>query len=226
MTPPPPPFTFTSDQTIRHGQLATKNQLLIERNRAYLLVILLLICVGALACAVTVLANIHTVVPVVSVVDSNGHVIKQEVIQKDSLTAQDSLIQGKIHDFITHCNTFDSAWRQRYADLCRLHSSTAVAEQYDRETAPENTSNPYYVIGQNGRRYPKITSISALEKDAYRVSFQLITEKPGAAPSVEFYTALVRFTFTLKPLALGDRWENALGFAALSYRKDQELSAQ
>ncbi|MBD4256077.1 type VI secretion protein, partial [Xanthomonas citri pv. citri] len=41
-----------------------------------------------------------------------------------------------------------------------------------------------------------------------------------------YYTALVRYTFTFKPLALGDRWENALGYATTAYRKDQELSRQ
>jgi type IV secretion system protein VirB8 len=101
-----------------------------------------------------------------------------------------------------------------------------VARQYDQETSPDNTNNPYYQLGQSGRRYPKITGITPLSKDAYQVAFQLITEKPGASAQTDYYTGLVRFTFTLKPLALGDRWENPLGFAATAYRKDQELSRQ
>ncbi|MNR67056.1 VirB8 protein [compost metagenome] len=58
------------------------------------------------------------------------------------------------------------------------------------------------------------------------MSFQSITEKAGSAPKTEYYTALVQSTFTFKPLAIGDRWENALGFATTAYRKDQELSRQ
>jgi type IV secretion system protein VirB8 len=147
-------------------------------------------------------------------------------VNKEVLTGQESFIQSQVYDFVMYCNTFDPHWRQRFADLCRLHSTQSVAQQYDAETSAENPNNPYYQVGQGGRRYPRITGITSLGKDAYQVSFQSILEKPGSEPKTEYYTALVRYTFTFKPLALGDRWENALGFAATAYRKDQELSRQ
>lgn len=219
-------FTLVADKEIQAKHVSERSKLQQERNRAYLLSALLLGCIAMLSVAVITLASIHTVVPVISVIDANGHVVKQEVVQTETIQGQESLIQSQIHDFVTYCNTFDPAWRQRYYDLCRLHSSQQVADQYDREISPENPSNPYFLIGTNGRRTPKITSISAIDKQAYRVSFQSVTEKPGSAPTIDYYTALVRFSFTNKPLALGDRWENALGFVATSYRKDQELSNQ
>lgn len=218
--------TLASDQQTLSNQLSERNRLFLERNRAYFLCSLLMLCVICMGFAIATLASIHTVIPVVSVIDANGHVVKQEVVQTETIQGQESLIQSQIHDFVTYCNTFDPAWRQRYYDLCRLHSSQHVADQYDREISPENPSNPYFLIGTNGRRTPKITSISAIDKQAYRVSFQSVTEKPGSAPTIDYYTALVRFSFTNKPLALGDRWENALGFVATSYRKDQELGNQ
>lgn len=220
------PFTIQSDEKLSENLVGERTRLLMERNRAYLFSTFLTICIICMGFAVATLASIQTVIPVISVIDANGHVIKQEVVQKETIQSQESLIQSQIHDFITYCNTFDPAWRQRYSDLCRLHSSQEVADQYDREISPENPNNPYFLIGANGRRTPKITSISAIEKQAYRVSFQSITEKTGSAPTTDYYTALVRFSFTNKPLALGDRWENALGFVATSYRKDQELSNQ
>ncbi|SAL60075.1 type IV secretion system protein [Caballeronia humi] len=218
--------TFLGDAKTQAAQLGGSNKLKQERNRAYLFIGLLLICLASLAGAVTVLANIHTVIPVVSVIDANGHVVKQQVVDKEILTGQESFVQSQVYDFIMYCNTFDPDWRQRFADLCRLHSTQTIAAQYDAETSADNPNNPYYQIGQGGRRYPKVTGITSLGKDAYQVSFQSITEKPGSAPKIDYYTALVRYTFTFKPLALGDRWENALGFAATAYRKDQELSRQ
>jgi type IV secretion system protein VirB8 len=218
--------TFKEDRATQELQLGGSNKLKQERNRSYLFIGFLLVCVAGLASAVTVLANIRTVVPVVSVIDANGHVVKQQIVNKEAITGQESFVQSQVYDFIMYCNTFDPNWRQRFADLCRLHSTPDVARQYDVETAAENPTNPYYQVGQGGRRYPKITGITSLGKDAYQVVFQSITEKPGAEPKTEYYTALVRYTFTYKPLALGDRWENALGFAATAYRKDQELSRQ
>jgi type IV secretion system protein VirB8 len=220
------PMTFVGDQLVRKHQLGQADKLRLERNRAYLFSVASLLCVTALALAVTVLANQRVVIPVVSVIDANGHVIKQQIVNPQSIVAQDSFIQSQVYSFVTYCNTFDPNWRQHYADLCRLHSTPEVARQYDQETSPDNTSNPYYQLGQSGRRYPRITGITALSKDAYQVAFQLITEKPGASPQTDYYTGLVRFTFTLKPIALGDRWENPLGFTATAYRKDQELSRQ
>lgn len=218
--------TFMGDGGTQAVQLGGTNRLKQERNRAYLFIGLLLFVIGGLASAVTVLASIHTVIPVVSVVDANGHVVKQQVVSRESITGQDAFVQSQVHDFIMYCNTFDPNWRQRFADLCRLHSTQAVAALYDRETSAENPNNPYYQIGPGGRRYPKITGITSLGKDAYQVSFQSITEKAGSPPKTEYYTALVQSTFTFKPLAIGDRWENALGFATTAYRKDQELSRQ
>lgn len=218
--------TFMGDGSTQAVQLGGTNRLKQERNRAYLFIGLLLFVIGGLASAVTVLASIHTVIPVVSVVDANGHVVKQQVVSRETITGQDAFVQSQVYDFIMYCNTFDPDWRQRFADLCRLHSTQAVAALYDRETSAENPNNPYYQIGPGGRRYPKITGITSLGKDAYQVSFQSITEKSGSPPKTEYYTALVQSTFTFKPLAVGDRWENALGFATTAYRKDQELSRQ
>ena len=216
--------TFKDDAATQALQLGGTNKLKQERNRSYLFNALQALVIVGLAVAVVTLAEIHTVVPVVSVIDGNGHVVKQNVVSKETITGQESFVQSQVYDFVMYCNTFDPDWRQRYADLCRLHSTPAVAKQYDAETSPENPANPYYQLGQGGRRYPKVTGITSLDKEAFQVSFQAVTEKPGAETKVEYFTALVRYTFTFKPLALGDRWENPLGFAATAYRKDQELS--
>ncbi len=218
--------TYIDDGSIQAKQVGKWTEVARDRNRAYVLIGLLLVLITGLSVAVVILAKVHQVIPVISVIDANGHVVKQQIVDQETIISQDSFVQSQVHDFIMYCNTFDPAWRQHHADLCRLHSTRQVAEQYDRETAADNPANPYYHLGQGGRRYPRITGITALGTDAYQVAFQSIVEKAGARPVTEYYTALVRFTFTRKPLALGDRWENALGFAATAYRKDQELSRQ
>lgn len=215
---------FDLKRAMQKVQFESVHQLRKERRYAYCGIVLLLCCVCVLGVAVTVLSDIHTVVPVVAVVDANGHVIKQQVVDAETITAEESVIQSEIYNFVTSCNTFDYAWRQHYADVCRIHSSQEVARQYLQEISQNNAYNPYFQLGKQARRYPKITGITFLEKNTYQVAFQLITEKAGEIVKTDYYKAYIRYKFTAKPLALGDRWENALGFAVTAYRKDQELS--
>jgi type IV secretion system protein VirB8 len=218
-----PDHTLKNDPLVRAVLADGLRKFKQDRNRAYLLVIILLLCVMLLVAAILVLANVHTVIPVVSVIDANGHVIKQEVVNKESITSQESFVQHQVHQFIVYCNTFDPLWRQHYSDLCRLHATEPIAKQYSEEIAPDNPENPYYKLPKGGHRYPKITSIAQRDAHSYQVAFQLVTEAAGKEIQVVYYNALVRYRFTAKPIALGDRWENPLGFAAVAYRKDEEL---
>lgn len=222
--------TFKGDAATQAVQLGGINRLRQDRNRAYLLNIALIFAVLGLALAVAALANIRTVIPVVSVLDANGHVVKQTIVSRETITGQESFVQATVKDFIEYCNTFDPDpyWRQHFADLCRLHSTEKVAAQYDWETAAANADNPYYaIIAQHARRYPKIIGIRRLPgNDAFQVEFQSVTEKIGEAPKIEYYVALVQYIFTYKPLAIENRWENSLGFAATAYSKNQKLSEQ
>ena len=215
--------TLKADPALRITVLGGANKVRQERDRALLFGLLLMVLLALSVAANFVLATIHTVIPVVTSIDANGHVVKQQVVRRETLTALSSFVENQVYHFITACNTFDPAWRQYYADLCRLHSTEAVARQYEQETAKNNPGNPYYQVGAAGRRYPKITAINPLEENAWQVEFQSITEKPGTPARVDYYTALVRHHFTLVPLALGDRWENPLGFAATSYSKNLTL---
>ena len=216
--------TFTGDIEMRRQVMGGAKKLKQERDRAYLLCLFLMVLLLLSIVSNLALSNIHTVIPVVTSVDANGHIVKQQVVTKESITGMSSFIENQIHNFISACNTFDPAWRQYYADLCRLHSTEAVAKQYDQETASGNPENPYYQIGVGGRRFPKITAINPIGENAYQVEFQSITVKPSSEPKTEYYTALVRNTFTYQPMSLGDRWENPLGFAAISYSKNLKLS--
>ena len=216
--------TFKTDPELRRHLIGGAIKVKQERDRAYLLSVFLMVLLVVSILSNLALSNIHTVIPVVTSIDANGHVVKQQIATKETITSISSFVENQVHDFIVACNTFDSSWRQYYADLCRLHSTESVAKQYDQETATDNLNNPYYLIGPNGRRYPKITAINPIEENAYQVEFQSITVKPGSEPKTDYYTALVRNTFTYQPMALGDRWENPLGFAATSYTKNLKLS--
>lgn len=219
-------YTYQSDPTTRTRQEAGTNQLRHERNRAYLLIVILLGVIVAQALAILFIMPLKTVVPAIATIDENSHVTKVQVVNVETMLSNESLISSELHQFITNCNTVDETFRQRLSDLCRLHATPEVARQYDGEYSPENPQNPYYLLGAKGKRSVVITAVNLLDKDKGlgQVTYRTVTEKAGSAPTTEYWTATLRYTFTGLPLSIGDRWENPLGFAVTAYRKDQELS--
>lgn len=224
--------TISSESTIEAKQVAGRSKLRHERNRSYFLNVLLLLVIAVQAVGLMMLSEWQTVIPVISVIDSNGNVVKQEVVSKESIMADEAMVQREIYAFIQSANTFDLNWRQHYADLTHIRSTPTVAQQYDLEISNTSPDNPYYLLPNSRARWvPKITGINILAKDMVQVKIQLILDDPTPEERKEskyirslYYTALVKYTFTGTPLSLGDRWENPLGFVVTSYRKDQELS--
>lgn len=216
--------TIKGDAALAQKEVAGVNRIRQQRDRGYLLNGLQALAMVALAGAVAFLAETKTVVPVIVTVNADGHVVQQQVVTPETITQNETVIQGALHRFITTCNTFDPDWRQRYADVCRLHATADVARVYEAEIAPDNPQNPYFELGENGRRSPRVTAISKIGNDAYQVFFESRLERGGAVVKTDYYNAHVRYAITRKPRDLDGRWENSIGFLATSYRKDQELA--
>jgi len=208
-----------------------------ERNRLWLVVMAMGAGLVGAGVVLATLANTHQFIPVMALLDTNGHVMYQKVVDKEALTANESFVQSDVYQFIQACNSFDPAWRQYYADRCHLRASQEVSDQFDKEISGDGASNPYYGLPTGGYRRPEVTGIQKLDANTYQVQFRSVLELPVqgkpldrdaaaavAARNTQYFTALIRFRYTNKPLAVGDRWENPLGFVVTSYRKDQELS--
>lgn len=226
------PFTIKGDAQLRQALKEGNNgvetggiaKIKVQRDRAYVGFAMLFALCMLMGWIIALLAESRVVVPVVTVIDARGHVVQQTIVTPETIKAHDAVVESKVHDFISYCNTFVPEERQRFSDLCRLHSTDAVAQQYEAEIAPENVRNPYYEVGPKGRRTPRITAINKIGDNGYQVAWESTVERPGVEPKVEYFNAVVRWAVTGKPLPLGDRWENGIGFVATSYLKSQELS--
>lgn len=216
--------TIKGDSALAKKEVAGYNKLKQQRDRSYLLNALQGISQLGMAGAVVFLAATKTVIPVIVTLSSDGHVVQQQIVTPEALTQNEAVVQGALHRFVTACNTFDPDWRQRYADICRLHATTDVARVYEAEIAPDNPQNPYLELGDSGRRSARVTAISKLGNDSYQVFFESTLERNGAVVKTDYYNAHVRYAITRKPRDLDGRWENSIGFLATSYRKDQELA--
>lgn len=216
--------TVKGDSEILKKQIGGSNEAKTSRNRAYLLIGLLLVVIAAQAIAIAVMMPLKTVEPVYTTLDTaTGHVVKVQVLTPEALLNDEAALQSELYDYIKNCNTIDPPNRQYLSDLCRLHSTVQVARQYDAEMSADNPQNPYYMVGQDGRQTVNVTSVSLLNKDTAQVTFETTTEKAGVVKKKEFWKATLRFKVTGEPLALNNRWENPHGFAVTAYRKDQEL---
>lgn len=218
-------YTYIDDANIQHqqdkGLLAVK----LARNRAYALIVLLLLVIISQAIALTALMPLKTVVPALATVDTaTGHVVKVAVVSPEELSAQKSVILNELHDYVVKRHTLDPADRQNLSDWVRIHSTPSVANEYDAEMAPENPANPYLLLPGGARRFVDVTAVNLLNQNTGQVQFRTRTGQPGTNIEPEFYTAIIRFEFTGTPRAIGDRWENPLGFAVTAYRADQQLS--
>lgn len=216
--------TFKNDEELRRKTLREQQKIKQERNRSLFLNGAQAISLVALACAVYVLSDLHTVIPVVATVGADGEVLKMRVIDKDNVGAEDALIEADLYDFVNACNTFDPRRRQVLSDTCHLYSTPEVARQYEQEISPDNPANPYATLGEkewiDGRAY-------AINKvgDVYQVSFTSYFHQAGKNELIATnYTANVKLAHTLQPRKLGDRWVNPLGTVITVYRKNEELS--
>lgn len=218
--------TYEKNLAIREQQDGSTKRALQERNRAYLLIVGLMAVIIIMAIALVLLLPLKTLVPVIATIDENTHVTKVQVVTPEIIMGNEMYIRGELYQFIINCNSIDSGFRQRLSDLCRLHATKDVAQQYDQEISPENPLNPYYLIGNTGKRDVDVTGVNILDMKAGlgQVTYKTITKKPGAAPVTEYWTATLRYKFTGHPVGINDRLENPLGFAVYAYRKDQELA--
>jgi type IV secretion system protein VirB8 len=215
--------TFKKDEETRRQHLVESRKLRQERNRALFGHVLYATAILGLTAAVVVLSNIHTVIPVVTVIDAKGNVLKQRVVDKDNVAAEEALIESDLYSFVNACNTFDPRTRQALSDTCHLFSSPEVAKQYEKEISPDNPDNPYAHLSEKSWISAQAYGINKIG-ETYQVSFTSeYHETPTSEPVKTNFVATVKVAHTLVPRQLGDRWVNPLGFIATTYRKNEEL---
>lgn len=216
--------TFKNDEALRRKTLREGQKVKQERNRSLFLNGAQAVSILALACAVYVLSDLHTVIPVVATIGADGEVLRMRVIDKENVSAEQALIEGDLYSFVEACNTFDPRRRQALSDTCHLYTTPDVARQYEQEINPDNPKNPYAILGEKEWIEAKAFGINKVG-DTYQVSFVsnfYQAGKPDPVPTT--YTANLKIANTVVPRSLGERWVNPLGTVITLYRKSEELS--
>lgn len=218
--------TLKNDELARRKHVVEGRKVKQERNRAIFGRVLDAAAILGLSVAVVVLSDIHTVIPVVTVIGKDGEVLEQRVVDKNNVSAEESLIEAALYKFVNACNTFDPRTKQVLSDTCHLFSSPEVARMYEQEINPDNPDNPYLHLSDKSWIDAQTVGINKIG-DVYQVAFNSnYHETPTSKPVATKYVATVKLRHTLEPRALGDRWINPLGAVVTTYRKNEELSRQ
>ncbi|MQT27557.1 mating pair formation protein [Pseudomonas helleri] len=216
--------TFKNDEALRRKTLREGQKVKQERNRSLFLNGAQAISIVALACAVYVLSDLHTVIPVVTTIGADNEVLRMRVIDKENVSAEQALVESDLYSFVEACNTFDPRRKQALSDMCHLYTTPDVARQYEQEINPDNPTNPYAVLGEKEWIESKAYSINKVG-DTYQVSFVSNFHQSGKPePVATTYIANLKIANTLVPRSLGERWVNPLGTVVTVYRKSEELN--
>lgn len=215
---------FEKDEKARRKREVEGQKTRQERNRSLFFQAVQAVSMLGLGFAVAALANSKTYIPVVTVIDSQGEVLKQRVIDNDNVDKEQAIIEKVLFDMIRTCNTFDQRRMQQLSDTCHTYMTQPVATEYEKEVSPTNPLNPYLTLGENDWIEAQPYLINKVG-DEYQVSFKSTIHKWGDKDPVERrYVATIKVAHTLVPRALGERWENPFGTLATLYRKSEELS--
>jgi type IV secretion system protein VirB8 len=219
--------TFKKDKAVADTQLLGERKVRQERNRAYILIVFLLVIIALNTISYLFLFPLKTVEAVVVTVDTNtGRVVKTQSATPEKLAAEDWIKQHEAHEYVKARNTADNFDKQRLVDYVTLHSTEQVDQEFRQEITVRNLSSPYLLIGLNGRQSVVVNSISLLEKDIVQVYYETHLNRNNSADTeIKYWVAVFKFTFTGKPkLGLNQRWDNPLGYIVTSYRRDEQLS--
>ena len=214
--------TLKNNPDIQQSHEGGQEKLRTERNRNLLLIIVLAAVIVLQAIAFLCLFPLKTVVPVIATINADGHVTSTQIVDPEAMTVNDVFKRSELHNFIINCNSVHADLRQYYSDMCHLHATQSVAEQYEQEFAAENKENPYYTLASHGRIEVKPGVITLLSDDSARIFFKTIRYEQQKAPKTEYWTAVVKFHFTGIPRDDELKLINPMGFAVTAYQKSRD----
>jgi type IV secretion system protein VirB8 len=204
----------------------------ISRNRyqvAFMLAMGLNVCS---VIALTVLANLQTLVPMMIHHYPNGITLVEPLTQKNA-PLNKTQVESDIVRYITNRESYDlSSYRAQF-DLVNLLSSHAVNQDYLKEQDKSSKEAPIHVLGTSAYRTVHIYSINFLdnlifnEKDLPKnhhnlaeVVFTLTdVDKASGKETTKHYNALISWRYTKPSDAPDVRWKNWDGFQVTRYSK-------
>jgi len=183
-------------------------------------------------CAIGILANYQTVVPMMVHHYDNG-VTTVEPVKQDKAPINRAQVESDIARYIELREAYDvSSYRAQF-ELINLLSDNTVNREYLAQQDKSNPLSPIQTLGNNTKREVHIYSINFLdslfanEQDIHKdhhplaeVVFSLLdTDKMTGKSTLTHFNAIISWRYTTPPASPEMRWQNWDGFEVTRFSK-------
>lgn len=186
------------------------------------------VAVAALeALALAALAPLKTTTPYAFVVDrQTGYVELARPLAEGPLTQDAAVTQSNLVRYVIARETFDRTdLNETYRRTVAWSSGRARAD-YLALMQASNPRTPVKIYGPSEQVRVVVKSVSLLPRSTALVRFETERSTPGGAPSRQPFVTAVSYQYSGEPAAMGQRFDNPLGFRVTAYRRDLEVSAE
>lgn len=218
------PRQSTDEQAPRGPRAESYESMRVSRSRAYLLAVAAWPVAGlSLAGYVFEKANEQYVPPVVLTIDANNHVAKSEIGTPAVLDGKEAIVQSNIARYVTERYTLDRKFRDDHIRYVRLHSTTEVADRFNKEMDVQNKANPYYSIPETAVRRVKEVRVRILDREQRKAEATFVTWVDGIGDTTPTYWhVLLSYDFVKQALKPEDRYINGDGWTATAFEENTE----
>ncbi len=194
----------------------------LSRNRAWLVAFF---CMGTTTLALlslVLLLPLKTFAPYVVTVDkSTGYVEVTKGLYEGNLTVDQAETESNLVRYVSTRESYNpSVLRENYSFVTLMSTGTALSE-FQRLWDGKNPDNPSVQMGTKAGITIKIKSVSFLNERTAAVRFLREYHADGQIKTSD-WNAVVDFRYVSEPMKMEDRFQNPLGFQAISYRVNPE----
>jgi type IV secretion system protein VirB8 len=193
-----------------------------SRNFAWVVTLLLIIICGAQAAAIAIMLPLKQIEPYTILVDkTTGYMETVRGVKAGDLPQDQAVVEALLAQYILAREAFDlSDLKQRYNQVALWSDGDARAD-YVASYQPGGTMA---ATPTNTRIAVTIKKVELLSRDVARVHFATRRSVAAITEEERDWQATVGFRFSGAPMRGEDRLINPLGFQAVTYRRDGEIS--
>ncbi len=194
-----------------------------SRNRAWFMSFF---CMGIATLSLATLLfllPLKTFEPYVVTVDrSTGYLEVTKGLYQGNLTQDEAITQSNLVRYVSLRESYNPSILRENYDLVSLMSQGNALQEFQQLWNGQNPNNPSIVLGRKAAIDIKIQSVSFLNDKTASIRFQREL-KENNQTKISYWTAIVDYQYVQKPMKMGDRFLNPLGFQVTSYRINPEV---
>lgn len=193
-----------------------------SRNFAWVATLLLIIICGAQAAAIAIMLPLKQIEPYTILVDkTTGYMETVRGVKPGDLPQDQAVVEALLAQYVLAREAFDTAdLKQRYNQVALWSDGDARADY----VASYQPGGAMAITPTDTRIAVTVKKIELMSRDVARVRFATRRTAVASGEETRDWQATIGFRFSGAPMRMEDRLINPLGFQAMTYRRDGEMS--